>query len=70
MKNMKVILLGFDGMTFNILEPYIKEGIMPNFKKVLNDGSFGILRSTIPPITGPGWTSMFTGKTPGKHGVF
>ncbi len=67
---MKVILLGFDGMTLNILKPYIKAGVMPNFAKVLEEGSYGILRSTIPPITGPGWTSMFTGKNPGRHGVF
>lgn len=67
---MKVILLGIDGMTLDVLEPYLKADLLPNFQKVINNGSHGILRSTIPPITGPGWTSMATGKNPGKHGIF
>ncbi len=67
---MNVFLLGLDGMTLNVVEPYIKAGLLPNFKKVLNEGSYGILRSTIPPISGPAWMSMTTGKNPGKHGLF
>ena len=67
---MKVFLLGLDGMTLRIVEPYIKAGLLPNFQKVIDNGSCGILRSTIPPTTPPGWTSLSTGKNPGKHGIF
>jgi|Deesub1362A_J573_1020465.scaffolds.fasta_scaffold00355_23 predicted AlkP superfamily phosphohydrolase/phosphomutase len=36
----------------------------------MENGIWGTLESTIPPITGPAWTSFSTGKNPGKHGVF
>jgi len=67
---MKVFLLGLDGMTLRIVEPYVKADLLPNFKKIMEQGSYGILRSTIPPITGPAWVSLATGKNPGKHQVF
>lgn len=67
---MKVILLGLDGMTLEVLKPYVEADLLPNFKKVIEKGSYGILRSTIPSVTGPGWTSMTTGKNPGKHGIY
>ncbi len=38
-------------------------------KKLIEKGVFGPLESTIPPITPPAWTSMTTGKNPGKHGI-
>ncbi len=34
------------------------------------EGALQKLRSTIPPITAPAWTSFMTGKNPGKHGVY
>ncbi|MFQ5511449.1 MAG: alkaline phosphatase family protein [Candidatus Krumholzibacteriia bacterium] len=67
---MKVFLLGLDGMTLKIIEPYIEAGLLPNFKKLKGEGAWGTLQSTIPPITGPGWVSLTTGKNAGKHGVF
>jgi len=67
---MKVLLLGLDGMTLKVVEPYAKSGLLPNFKRIMDEGSFGVLRSTIPPVSGPAWLSMTTGKNPGKHGLF
>jgi len=67
---MKVFLLGLDGLTLRIVEPYVQAGLLPNFKKVMEKGAHGILRSTTPAVTGPGWTSMATGKNPGKHGIY
>jgi len=49
--------------------PWIKDGHLPNLKKFLN-GSSGVLRSTLEPITPCAWASMVTGKNPGKTGVF
>ena len=67
---MKVFILGLDGMTLRIVEPYVKANLLPNFKKLMDGGSYGVLRSTIPSITGPGWVSLATGKNPGKHGIY
>jgi predicted AlkP superfamily phosphohydrolase/phosphomutase len=66
----KVLLLGLDGMTFSVLEPAFEAGHMPNYKRLLDRGASGVLTSTVPPYTPPGWTSIFTGVNPGKHGIF
>jgi predicted AlkP superfamily phosphohydrolase/phosphomutase len=39
-------------------------------QRLMDEGSWGVLRSVIPPITGPSWTSFITGKNPGQHGIF
>ena len=67
---MRVFLLGLDGMTLRTVEPYVKADLLPNFKKIMEQGCYGILRSTIPSSTGPGWVSLATGKNPGKHGIY
>ncbi len=66
----KVFVLGLDGGTFNIINPMIKKGLLPNIKKIIDNGTSGILKSTIPPATLPAWPSFFTGKNPGKHSIF
>lgn len=66
----RVLLLGLDGMTFNVLNPAFEAGHMPNLERLLERGASGVLTSTIPPYTPPGWTSIFTGVNPGKHGIF
>ncbi len=66
----KLVLLGVDGADWNILEPLIAEGCLPNFKKAKEGGSHSDLISTIPALTAPAWRSIFTGVNPGKHGVY
>ena len=69
MNDVKTFLLGLDGADWAILEPLIKEGVLPNFAK-LYAGVHAPLDSTTPPLTPPGWTSSVTGRNPGKHNVF
>ena len=66
----RVLLLGLDGMTYSVLEPAFEAGHMPVFRRLLQKGASGVLTSTVPPYTPPGWTSIFTGVNPGKHGIF
>ena len=66
----KVLLLGLDGATSRILNPAFEAGHMPVFKALLDRSASGILASTHPPYTPPGWTSIFTGVNPGRHGIF
>ena len=67
---MKLLLLGLDGVGFPMLEPAWAAGHMPRLKALLDRSASGVLTSTIPPYTPPGWTSIFTGVNPGKHGIF
>ncbi|MDQ3771827.1 MAG: alkaline phosphatase family protein, partial [Actinomycetota bacterium] len=57
----KTLLLGLDGVTFSILNPAFEAGHMPNLKALFERGTSGVLTSTVPPYTPPGWTSIFTG---------
>ncbi len=44
--------------------------VMPNLRRLARRGRWGLLRSTIPPITVPAWTCMVTGADPGELGVY
>lgn len=66
----KVLLLGLDGVTYSTLDPAFEAGHMPALKGLLETGASGLLTSTVPPYTPPGWTSIFTGVNPGRHGIF
>ena len=66
----KVIIVSFDGGVWSNLIPIANAGIMPNLKRLLDEGKYGNLESTIPPVTPPAWTAFMTGCNPGKTGVF
>ncbi len=70
MKREKVLIIGLDGATFDIINPLIREGKLPNIASLMKNGMSAPLISTIPPITAPAWTSFMSGKNPGKHGIF
>ncbi len=67
---MRVFLFGVDGLTFRILHPMMERGLLPNFQRLHNEGVEGILKSTTPPVTPPAWTSISTGLSPSKHGIY
>jgi predicted AlkP superfamily phosphohydrolase/phosphomutase len=64
-----VFIIGIDGATFDIINPMVKEGLLPTFSRLMEEGAFGRLDSTIPYLSPPAWTSFMTGKNPGKHGI-
>jgi predicted AlkP superfamily phosphohydrolase/phosphomutase len=66
----KVFVLGMDGLTFDLLIPWVQEGRLPHFAQLLKEGSSAQLVSTIPPTSPPAWTSAITGVNPGKHGIY
>src|SRR5262249_24356026 len=66
----KTILIGLDGATSTVLDPLMVEGVMPFLRDFVATGLRASLRSVIPALTPPAWTSLMTGKRPGEHGVF
>lgn len=66
----KVFVLGLDGATFDLIEPWVDEGRLPNIREVMKEGAYGDLASAIPAHSAPSWSSFITGKNPGKHGIF
>jgi len=69
-KGLKLLVLGLDGATFDVIGPLLVRGRLPNLKGLIAEGASGELRSVIPPVTAPAWSSFMTGVNPGKHGIF
>jgi len=66
----RALLLGLDGATFDLLDSYAEQGLLPGYSRWLSEGAAGVLDSTNPPTTPPAWSSCVTGMNPGRHGVF
>nr|MDO8083040.1 alkaline phosphatase family protein [Candidatus Freyarchaeota archaeon] len=67
---MKVLVIGLDGATWNIILPLVEQGQLPTFRKLMEKGVWGDLQSTYPFTTSPAWKSYSTGKNPGKLGLY
>jgi predicted AlkP superfamily phosphohydrolase/phosphomutase len=65
----QIIVVGLDGATFDLILPWVQEGLLPNMARMLREGAAGTLLSTVPPMTAQAWTTFMTGKNMGKHGV-
>lgn len=63
----KVLVIGLDGGELSLITEF--RGHLPTLSKLIDQGTSGYLRSTVPPVTAPAWASFMTGKNPGKHGV-
>ncbi len=68
--NSKVLVIGLDGATFDIIGPMIAEGKLPNLEKMIMSGVHSKLYSTILPLSPTAWTSFSSGKNAGKHGIY
>jgi predicted AlkP superfamily phosphohydrolase/phosphomutase len=66
----RMLVIGLDGATLDLIGPWAAAGKLPNLQHLLETGVAGPLRSTIPTLSAPAWTSLFTGKNPGNHGAY
>ena len=62
-------MIGLDGMTYDVLDPLIEEGVTPAIGRLVKEGARAPLETIFPPLTAAAWTSAVTGKNPGKHGI-
>lgn len=67
---MPTIVLGLDGAHWELLDPWIEDGKLPNLERIRGAGTWGDLQSCLPPVTSPNWKCYSTGKNPGKFGVY
>ena len=66
----RVLMIGLDGATFTLLRPLSQAGVLPFLTKMIHDGTAAHLMSTRNPLTPPAWTSMTTGVSPERHGIY
>ena len=66
----KVVIVGLDGQDPELTEKFMNEGILPNFSKLRNEGSFNRLETTCLAESPVAWSGFQTGCNPAKHKIF
>jgi predicted AlkP superfamily phosphohydrolase/phosphomutase len=66
----RTVIIGLDGVPFGMLKDFAEADVMPNTGRLIRDGLFTPMRSTIPEISSVAWSSIITGVNPGEHGIF
>ena len=64
-----VIFVGLDGGDWQLLDPYMADGLMPNLARLVAEGAGGILDTQHPPLSPLVWTTMMTGLSPLDHAI-
>jgi tetratricopeptide (TPR) repeat protein/predicted AlkP superfamily phosphohydrolase/phosphomutase len=64
-----VVVIGLDGLDWDILDPMIERGELPNLGRLAREGARARLRTVTPVLSPVIWTSVATGKGPTKHGI-
>jgi predicted AlkP superfamily phosphohydrolase/phosphomutase len=65
----RVLILGLDSLSWDVLKPLLDANAMPALSSFLRRAYYGPLESTIPPHMPAAWSSFLTGTDPGRHGV-
>ncbi|MHA1437709.1 MAG: alkaline phosphatase family protein [Promethearchaeota archaeon] len=68
--NYKVVIIGLDGVPYTFIKKLIEKNRLPNFKKLIKNGSMSSLTSILPTVSGVAWTAIFTGNNPANFGIF
>ncbi len=66
----KILIIGLDGVDFDLAEELIARNVMPNLHELCKKGTRGRIFSNPPLQSSCTWTSFITGKNAGKHGIF
>jgi predicted AlkP superfamily phosphohydrolase/phosphomutase len=66
----KMVVLGFDGMDPDLVAQWMKEGKLPNLKRLADQGGLYPLTTTHSAESPTAWASFATGVNPGKHNIY
>jgi hypothetical protein len=65
----KILFLALDGLEWDVIDPLIEKGDLPNLKRLMDQGTYCNLTSVEPSRSPLIWTTIATGDTPEEHGV-
>jgi len=66
----RAIVLGLDGLDPVLTQRYMDEGLLPNFKKLADEGSFKPLQTACPSMSPVAWSTFATGVDASRHNIF
>ena len=66
----KMVILGFDGMDPDLVEQLVRDGKLPNLKRLIDQGGLYPLGTTHSAESPTAWSSFATGVNPGKHNIY
>jgi len=69
-KARRVVIVGLDGQDPELTEKWMNEGLLPNFSRLRESGTFARLGTTLPAESPVAWSSFQTGCNPGKHRIY
>jgi predicted AlkP superfamily phosphohydrolase/phosphomutase len=65
----RIVVIGVNGMEWDLLRPLLLQGKLPNLAKVIKNGTYGKLRTVSDPNCPRVYSTMFTSTKPEEHGV-
>ncbi|MBX3413689.1 MAG: alkaline phosphatase family protein [Pirellulales bacterium] len=65
----RVLVIGLDGATFDVLGPLTADGTMPHLAALMRESALVRLNSVEPTITPTAWTTFQTGCDPVEHAI-
>jgi len=65
----KVVVIGLDAVDWELVLPFVDQGLMPNLKALLGAGTWGGMKTIVPMLSPLIWTTMATGVAPDEHGI-
>jgi len=66
----RLIVVGLDGQDPNLTDRFMKEGKLPNFQRLAEQGCYHRLATTFPSVSPVAWSSFSTGTHPARHNIF
>ncbi len=64
-----IVLIGWDGATWVIMDRMISEGRMPNVTHLITNGARANLKTLSHTVSPEIWTTIYTGKGKAQHGI-
>jgi len=69
-KEKKFMVIGIDGVPYELLRTLARNGVMPNVKGLMEKYPLERTRAPLPEVSSVSWASFMTGRNPGEHGVY
>jgi predicted AlkP superfamily phosphohydrolase/phosphomutase len=66
----RFIVVGLDGQDPKLTDRFLKEGKLPNFARLAEQGCYHPLKTTFPSVSPVAWSSFSTGSHPARHNIY